>query len=42
MATLHRNNTDTTALAAKLNRVVTGAVWYAAYTRGRNPTDATQ
>src|SRR5579872_5558610 len=42
MGSARRNNIDTTALAAKLRREVTGDVWFDAYNRGRYATDASQ
>src|SRR5262245_14480866 len=40
MESAHRNNIDTTALAAKLEREVAGDVWFDAFNRGRDATDA--
>src|SRR3954452_10035339 len=40
MGSAPRNTTDTTALAAKLARGVTGDVWFDAFNRGRYATDA--
>jgi FAD/FMN-containing dehydrogenase/Fe-S oxidoreductase len=40
MAPPRRNNADTTALATKLKREVTGDVWFDAFNRGRYATDA--